>query len=91
MSATGGTALNGSLTITLYEDDNCEGDPVSGQSYSKTLTNATLLADRTLETNNTTYTVKVSKDVSWKVVFTSTDPNVSGSTHCEKTSLTITN
>jgi hypothetical protein len=29
--------------------------------------------------------------VSWKVVFASTNSNVSGSNHCEKTQLTITN
>jgi hypothetical protein len=29
--------------------------------------------------------------VSWLVTFTSSDPNVKGSMHCESTSLTITN
>jgi hypothetical protein len=29
--------------------------------------------------------------VSWLVTFTSTDNNVAGSSHCESTSLTITN
>jgi hypothetical protein len=91
VSAGGGTPLNGSLTITLYETSDCTGDAVAGQSYSKTLTNATTAADRTLETNNSTYTVTATKTVSWKVVFTSTDANVAGQTHCESTSLTITN
>jgi hypothetical protein len=29
--------------------------------------------------------------VSWLVTFTSSDPNVGGSSHCETTNLTITN
>jgi hypothetical protein len=29
--------------------------------------------------------------VSWKVSFSSTDSNVAGSSHCESSSLTITN
>ena len=67
------------------------GTAVSGQRYSKTLTNATSAADTTLTTNNTTFKVGSTTTVSWLVTFTSTDPNVSGSTHCEMTSLTVTN
>ena len=91
VTATGGTPLNGSLSITLYETSDCTGDAVAGQSYSKTLTNATSAADRTLATSNGTYFVLATKTVSWKTVFTSTDPDVSGQTRCETTSLTITN
>jgi hypothetical protein len=92
VSATGGTALNGTLTFTLYETADCTGDAVAGQTYSRTLTNATSAADRTKSTGNTTYLVKASKTVSWKVVFTpSAGSNVAGSQHCESTSLTITN
>jgi len=36
------------------------------------------------------YHVDATKTVSWNVVYAS-DPNVTGSSHCETTSLTITN
>jgi hypothetical protein len=92
VAATGGTALNGKLTFTLYESADCTGTAVTGQSYERTLTNASSVADRTKSTGNTTYLVKASKTVSWKVQFTpDAGSNVTGSTHCEKTALTITN
>jgi len=93
VAATGGTALNGTLSIQLYEGTGCvAGSEVSGQLYSKTLTNASTAASRTLVTTNSTYSVSVTKSVSWKVVFTPTaGSNVSGSSHCENSSLTITN
>jgi len=93
VTATGGSALNGTLSIQLYEGATCAtGSEVSGQLYTRTLTNATSAADRTLATSNTTYEVSVSKSVSWKVTFTpAAGSNVTGSTHCESTSLTITN
>jgi hypothetical protein len=93
-TATFGSPLNGMLSAQLYTGDNCgatSGSAVSGQLYTKTLTNATTAADRTLTTTNTTYTVSTSTSVSWKVTFTSSDSHVSGSSHCESTSLTITN
>jgi hypothetical protein len=89
-----GAPLNGTLSIQLYTGDNCgatSGSAVSGQMYQKTLTNATSAADRTLTTNNTTFTVGASTAVSWLVTFTSSDPNVASSGHCESTNLTITN
>jgi hypothetical protein len=94
VTATGGAALNGTLSAQLYTGDNCgatSGSAVSGQLYTKTLTNATTAAERTLTTNNTTFTVTASSSVSWLVKFDSTDGNVVGSSHCESTSLTITN
>jgi hypothetical protein len=59
----------------------------------KTLTNATSAADRTLTTGNRSFMVSESTSVSWLVVFTSSDPNVTASEpeHCEVTSLTVTN
>jgi hypothetical protein len=94
ITATAGAPLNGTLSIQLYTGDNCgatSGSAVSGQMYQKTLTNATSAADRTLTTNNTTFTVGASTAVSWLVTFTSSDPNVASSGHCESTNLTITN
>ena len=54
--------------------------------------NASTLAARTKSTANTTYLVKASKSVSWNIEFTpAAGSNVTGSSHCEKTTLTITN
>jgi hypothetical protein len=92
VTSAGGAALNGTLSVQLYTGDNCgatSGSAVSGQLYQRTLTNASSPAS--LTTNNTTFTVSASSSVSWLVTFTSTDPNVAGSSHCESTSLTITN
>ena len=89
-----GAPLNGTLSAQLYTGDNCgatSGSAVTAQVYTKTLTNATSAADRTLTTGNTTYQVASSTSVSWLVTFSSTDSNVTGSSECEKTSLTITN
>jgi hypothetical protein len=92
VTATNGTPLNGTLSAQLYTGSTCaSGSEVTGQLYTKTLTDATTAADRTLTTNNTTYTVSASTSVSWLVTFTSTNPNVAGSSHCESTSLTVTN
>ncbi len=93
VTATAGAPLNGTLSIQLYTGTDCAttGTAVNGQGYSKTLTKATSLADRTLTTMNTTFTVAVSTSVSWLVSFSSTDTNVAPSSHCEVTSLTITN
>jgi hypothetical protein len=94
VTAAHGAPLNGTLSAQLYTDGTCGnsgGTAVSGQLYSKTLTNATSAADRTLTTNNTTFTVSASTSTSWLVTFASTDNNVTGSSHCESTSLTITN
>jgi hypothetical protein len=95
VTATNSAPLNGTLSIQLYTGDNCgvsSGSAVGSQLYTKTLTNATSAADRTLTTNNTTFTVSTSTAVSWLVTFTSSDPNVTPALdHCESTSLTITN
>jgi hypothetical protein len=90
-----GAPLNGTLSAQLYTGGSCGvsgGSAVSGQLYTKTLTGATSAADRTLTTNNTTFTVTTSgTSTSWLVTFTSSDPNVANSTHCESSTLTITN
>ena len=94
VAAANGAPLNGTLSAQLYTGDSCgatSGSAVSGQLYTKTLTNATSAADTTLMTSNTTFLVSASTSVSWLITFTSTDSNVSGSSHCEVTSLTINN
>jgi len=88
----GGSALNGTMTFTLYPTANCTGTPVTGQTYTRTLTNATSLADRTKSTSNGTYKVTADATVSWKVTYDDTNSNVGDSAPvCETTSLTIDN
>jgi len=92
VTSANGAPLNGTLSAQLYTGDNCgatSGSAVNGQLYTKTLTNAASPAS--LTTNNTSFTVSASTSVSWLVTFASTDSNVKGSSHCEVTSLTITN
>jgi len=100
VTATGGTALSGTLTFDLYTGDSCGATPdsqfVSGHEYVRTLTNATSLADRTQSTSNTTDKVKLSAGASWswKVTFTSSDTSKvtnPSSSSCETTELTIAN
>jgi hypothetical protein len=93
VSADNGAKLNGTLSIQLYTGLTCGvggGSAVNNTAVqaSKTLTNA---ASGTVSTSNTTYSVGATGDYSWLVTFTSTDGNVGSSSHCEKTSLTITN
>jgi len=88
----GGSPLNGTLTFTLYPSADCTGTPVPGQTYQRTLTNATSLADRTKSTSNTTFKVTASASYSWKVTYDDTSPNVTDPAPvCETTSLTIDN
>jgi hypothetical protein len=89
VTSVGGVPLNGTLSAQLFMSGDCTGNAVNGQLYQKTLTNATSPAS--LTTNNTSFTVTASTSTSWLVTFNSTDPNVGGSSHCESTSLTITN
>jgi hypothetical protein len=91
VSSANGAPISGTLTIQLYEGTGCvAGSEVAGQLYTTgPFTNAT--SPQTVTSNNTTYDVSVTKSVSWKVVFSSTNSNVSGNSHCENTSLTITN
>jgi len=94
VTAANSAPLNGTLSAQLYTSDNCgvtSGSAVAGQVYAKTLVNATSAADTSLTTSNTTFLVSASASVSWLVTFTSADSNVAGSSHCEVTSLTISN
>ncbi|TAN34559.1 hypothetical protein EPN29_02735 [bacterium] len=94
VTATNGAPLNGTLSAQLFTDNACGGNggsAVSGQLYQKTLTNATSVADRTLTTSNTTDKITTSTSVSWLVKFTSTDSNVTSTSHCEVTTLSINN
>jgi hypothetical protein len=90
----GGTALNGTLSFTLYEGDNCGATSGSilraAEQFPLTDAASEVTRETTNGTNNTV-TVSETSTVSWKVVFDSSDPLVGDSEHCEITSLTITN
>jgi len=99
-SGSGNTPISGTLSFTLFSGDNCgvtSGSklyPVATASEDFTLTNATTLADRTKKTTNTAVKVTATGEtkVSWKVVFTpASGSGLTSSTHCEKTTLNITN
>lgn len=91
VTAAHGAPLNGTLSIQLYSGLTCAAGSQLAVSASKQLTNATSSTARTVATSNTGFTVGATGDYSWLVTFTSTDSNVTGLTHCEKSSLTITN
>jgi hypothetical protein len=85
----GGSTLFGSVAFTLYDNGTCDGNVLYSQSVD--------IADdtpspATVATSNTNVFVNASATVSWRAVFTSSDPNVSGNTSgCEVSTLTITN
>jgi hypothetical protein len=91
ITSAGGQALNGTLTIQLYNGGTCAaGSEVAGQLYQFTLTNEA--SGTPHSTGNTTHLVTATSTVSWLVSFTSSDPNtIESSSHCESTALTITN
>ena len=84
------TTVSGTISITLYPTGNCTGTAVAGQTYTSGTLSGT--GSISYSTSNTTYKVSSSTSVSWKVVFTSSNENLVGSSnHCESTSMTITN
>ena len=90
LSSTGGTALNGTLTIALHESSDCSGTAVTGQTYTFAESNAT--SPVTESTGNSTYLVSADATVSWEVTFApDAGSNVTGSTHCETSSVTVNN
>jgi hypothetical protein len=89
IASAGGSALSGTLVFTLYDSGDCTGTVLYTEP---TITLSGAASPATRSTTNTTVKVSASKTVSWRVVFTSSDSNVQGSTSgCETTSLTITN
>jgi hypothetical protein len=91
VTSTGGTNLNGTLSFTLYSGDNCGATSGSTLRDAETFTLTDAASPATRVTTNSTTKVSTTSTVSWLVSFTSSDPLVGSSTHCEKTSLTITN
>jgi hypothetical protein len=96
VSADHGATVSGTLTIQLYTGDNCgatSGGVVSGINYSSgAKTNQSSI---TVSSNGqTTFGVDSAHagSFSWLVTFTAASGSfVSGSTHCEKSTLSITN
>ena len=88
VTSTGGTALNGTLSFTLYSGGDCSGT-ILRAAEEFTLTDEPSPATRS--TTNTDVTVDDDATVSWKVVFDSSSDLVADSEHCEKTTLHITN
>ena len=88
---TGGSNVNGTLTFTLYTGSlNCAAGGTQVYQEAFTLTNEA--SDTAHTTSNTSVTVGATTDTSWFVEFKATaNSGVSDSSHCETTSLTITN
>jgi hypothetical protein len=79
-SGSGGTAPTGSVKFELFESNDCTGTSVYDITDSSV----------PYETANTTaYTTD--KVISWKATFTPDNANVTGSNHCETSTLDITN
>jgi len=88
ITSKGGSALNGSVTLTLYDNGSCNGNVL----YTTGAMGVGGASPQTAISNNTSVKVLISATVSWKAVYTSNDVNVGGSTSsCETTSLTINN
>jgi hypothetical protein len=90
-TSAGGTALNGTLSFTLYSGNDCGATSGSIIIPAETFTLTNAASPVTRATTNASFLVSASTSTSWKVVFTSSDPNVGSSSKCETTSLTITN
>ena len=85
----GGSTLDGSVAFTLYDNGTCDGTILYTQSLDIPDNTA---SPATVATTNTTVHVEADATVSWRAVFTSDDPNVSGnSSGCEVSTLDITN
>lgn len=88
ITSAGGSPLNGSLTLTLYDNGTCNGNVL----YTTGAMAITGASPQSRSSSNTTVKVSASTTVSWLATYTSNDPNVGGSTgHCETTSLVINN
>ena len=102
ITSANGTALNGTVDITLYDGTiNC-ADPTVGGTVTPTvlyteptITLANATSPDTEHTNNTAtkITIANNRTVTWRVVFASTDSGVASPSgpKCETTNLTITN
>ena len=93
VTSTGGNALNGKLTIQLFTGDNCGATSGAGCRPSLQL-HPHDEASGTAHRRQHHVLCECNRDdcVSWKSVFTSSDPNATNpAVKCEVTTLTITN
>ncbi len=75
---------SGSVTFSLYENGDCTAP-------AKTTFGPITLVNGTASTSNTSIYVSTTT-ISWRVTYSSGDPNIDGSTsHCERSDLTINN
>jgi hypothetical protein len=87
ITSTGGSVIDGTLSFTLYSGGTCDGTVLrAAQTFD-----INEASPATRGTTNTTVDVSADATVSWKVEFTSDNPDVGNSSHCEKTFLDITN
>jgi len=87
ISSAGGSTLSGSVVFTLYDNGTCDGNML----YTSSSISVSGTSPQFVNSNNATH-VNASTTVSWRVVYTSTAGNVSGSSSsCESTSLAIDN
>jgi hypothetical protein len=93
ITSAGGSALNGSVVFTLYNNGTCTpGTDNANVLYTEPSQAVSGVSPQTKITHNTAIKVLATASVSWKAVYTSNDTNVSGSTSsCETTTLTIDN
>ena len=92
VSSAHGAPLNGTLTLQLYDGSaDCTAGAVTDPAVDVSQTLSGTSSSATISTSNSTYKVSQTDNVSWLVTFNSSDPNVSNFSHCESTSLTVTN
>jgi hypothetical protein len=93
ITSTGGSALNGSVVFTLYNNGTCTaGTNNANVLYTEPSQTVTGASPQTRVTHNTLVLVSASATVSWRAVYTSNDANVGGSSStCETTQLIINN
>jgi hypothetical protein len=92
VSSVGGVALDGTLDITLREGS-CTG---TVKYTEPTITLTGTASGTSFDTTNATFKVTAANIAAggtyyWRAVFASTNPNVSGFTKCETSTLTIDN
>jgi hypothetical protein len=101
LSSTNGATLSGTLSFTLYDGPDCgihKSDGTVGtvvlrtaESFPIASGTASPVTKSTTNGTNNTVNVTSTEKTSWKVVFTSNDPLVTGFTRCESSNLTVTN
>jgi hypothetical protein len=93
ISSAGGSALNGSVVFTLYNNGTCTaGANNANVLYTEPSQAISGASPQSAHTNNTNIKVSATATVSWRAVYTSNVTGVTGNqSSCETTALTITN